>query len=183
MKTWIALLRGINVMGKRKVPMADLVAILKRAGYRSVRSYIQSGNIVFQSGKGTARSLGTQIAQSILDRFGFKPSVMVLNQKELADAVHNNPFQQANEDPKSLHLCFLASSPVNPDLEALTRLKAGKEAFALKGKVFYLHTPDGYGNSKLAARVEHCLGVDATCRNWRTAKQLLEMATEIPGAS
>jgi uncharacterized protein (DUF1697 family) len=170
-------------MGKRQVPMRDLVASLQNAGYRSVRSYIQSGNIVFQSGKGTARSLGTQIAKLILDGFGFEPSVMLLNQEELADAVRNNPFPRANDDPKSFHLCFLAGSPANPDLEALTRLKAGKEAFALKGKVFYLHTPDGYGNSKLAARVEHCLGVDATCRNWRTANQLLEMAGEIPGAS
>jgi uncharacterized protein (DUF1697 family) len=170
-------------MGKRQVPMRDLVASLQNAGYRSVRSYIQSGNIVFQSGKGTARSLGTQIAKLILDGFGFEPSVMLLNQEELADAVRNNPFPRANDGPKSFHLCFLAGSPANPDLEALTRLKAGKEAFALKGKVFYLHTPDGYGNSKLAARVEHCLGVDATCRNWRTANQLLEMAGEIPGAS
>jgi uncharacterized protein (DUF1697 family) len=170
-------------MGKRKVPMKDLVAALQNAGCRSVRTYLQSGNIVFQSGKGTARSLGSQIAKIILDRFGFEPSVMVLNQEELTDAVRNNPFPQANEDPKSLHLCFLAGAPANPDLEALTRLKAGKEAFALKGKVFYLHTPDGYGNSKLAARVEHCLGVDATCRNWRTANQLLEMASETPGAS
>jgi uncharacterized protein (DUF1697 family) len=67
----------------------------------------------------------------------------------------------------------------NPDLDALTRLKAGKEAFALKGKVFYLHTPDGYGNSKLAAKVERALGVATTCRNWRTVNQLLEMSDEI----
>lgn len=179
MKTWIALLRGINVGGACIVPMKDLVTTLAGAGLSSVRTYIQSGNLVFQTPKGTQRALERQIAQLIEKRFGFRPPVMVLSGVELSEAISGNPFPQAIAEPKSLHLCFLSEAPSNPDLDALTKLKADKEAFALKGQVFYLHTPDGYGNSKLAAKVERALGVATTCRNWRTVNQLLEMGDEI----
>jgi uncharacterized protein (DUF1697 family) len=179
LKTWIALLRGINVGGACIVPMKDLVTTLAGAGLSSVRTYIQSGNLVFQTPKGTQRALERQIAQLIEKRFGFRPPVMVLSGVELSEAISGNPFPQAIAEPKSLHLCFLSEAPSNPDLDALTKLKADKEAFALKGQVFYLHTPDGYGNSKLAAKVERALGVATTCRNWRTVNQLLEMGDEI----
>jgi uncharacterized protein (DUF1697 family) len=179
LKTWIALLRGINVLGTHTVPMKDLVTTLTRAGLLSVRTYIQSGNVVFQTTEGTPRTLGVRIAQLMEKKFGFRPAVIVLSDLELSDAIRGNPFPKAIAEPKSLHLCFLSEAPSNPDLEALTKLKAGKEAFALKGRVFYLHTPDGYGNSKLAAKVERALGVATTCRNWRTANQLLEMSDEI----
>jgi uncharacterized protein (DUF1697 family) len=179
LKTWIALLRGVNVGGNGKLPMKDLVTSLQRVGYGSVRTYIQSGNIVFQSAKGTSHTLSTQIATLIMKDFGFQPSVMLLSDQELSDAIRDNPFPKAVDSPKSLHLCFLAESPANPNLEALTRLKSGNEAFALKDRVLYLHTPDGYGDSRLAAKVEHHLGVDTTSRNWRTVNQLLEMADEI----
>jgi uncharacterized protein (DUF1697 family) len=179
LKTWIALLRGINVSGTHTVPMKDLVKTLTQAGLLSVRTYIQSGNVVFQSTQGTQRTLGTQIAQLMEKKFGFRPAVMMLSDLELSDAINGNPFPKAIAEPKSLHLCFLSDTPSNPDFDALTKLRAGKEAFALKGKVFYLHTPDGYGNSKLAAKVERALGVATTCRNWRTANQLFEMSEEI----
>jgi uncharacterized protein (DUF1697 family) len=159
--------------------MKDLVTTLAGAGLSSVRTYIQSGNLVFQTPKGTQRALERQIAQLIEKRFGFRPPVMVLSGVELSEAISGNPFPQAIAEPKSLHLCFLSEAPSNPDLDALTKLKADKEAFALKGQVFYLHTPDGYGNSKLAAKVERALGVATTCRNWRTVNQLLEMGDEI----
>jgi uncharacterized protein (DUF1697 family) len=91
-------------------------------------------------------------------------------------AAAGNPFRKAESSPKTLHLFFLAASPGAPDLQSLTRLKSSNEAFELRGKVFYLHTPDGFAASKLRARVERCVGVDATARNWRTVSKLIEMA-------
>jgi len=155
--------------------MKALTAALERAGFRSVRTYIQSGNVIFESATGTARTLGARIAQLVSKEFGFAPQVMVISGDELARAVRGNPFPGALEDHKSLHLFFLSEPPTKPDLESLTKLDAGREAFALKGGVFYLYTPDGFADSVLRSRIERCLGVQATGRNWRTANELLRM--------
>jgi len=171
----------VNVLGSRKLPMKDLGAVLQLASFASVRTYIQSGNVVFQSARGSARALSTQIAQLIQKKFGFQPQVMVLNERQLAAAVTGNPFPAAATDHKSLHLFFLSKRPSNPDLDSLARLKSGSEAFALKGHVFYLHTPQGFAISKVRAKIERCLGVHATARNWRTANQLLEMSRKPSG--
>jgi uncharacterized protein (DUF1697 family) len=181
LKTWIALLRGVNVLGSRKLPMKDLAEVLQRAGFGSVRTYIQSGNVVFQSATRGASELSTQIALLIQKRFGFQPQVMVLSARELAAAISGNPFPEAATDHKSLHLFFLSERPSNPDLGSLARLKSGSEAYVLKGHVFYLHTPQGFAISKVRAKIERCLGVHATGRNWRTANQLLEMSRRPPG--
>jgi uncharacterized protein (DUF1697 family) len=173
--TWIALLRGINVVGKNKVPMKELAAALERAGLRAVRTYIQSGNVIFQSTGGTPRTLGTRIARLILEEFGFAPQVMVISGEELAQAVRGNPFPAAHKNHKLLHIFFLAETPAKPDLKSLSKLDAGREVFALKGSVFYLYTPDGFAHSVLRSRIERCLGVHATARNWRTANELLRM--------
>ena len=180
MRTWIALLRGINVVGRRKLLMKDLAAIFASAGFGAVRTYIQSGNVVFQSARGSARTLAEAIGELILRKSGFRPHVIVLSVAELARAVRGNPFPQADADHKSLHLFFLSKRPRRPDLEALTRLKAGREAFELKGSVFYLYTPHGFAQCGLHDKVERFLAVDATARNWRTANQLLAMSREPP---
>jgi uncharacterized protein (DUF1697 family) len=183
LKTWIALLRGINVVGRRQLLMKDLAAIFERGGFSSVRTYIQSGNVIFQSAHGTARSLAAEIAALILKRAGFEPQVMVLSPRELAAAVRGNPFPQADQDHKSLHLFFLSTRPPRPDLDSLTRLKRGREGFALEGKVFYLFTPHGFPQCELHDKIERFLGVHATARNWRTARQLLSMtAATAPSA-
>jgi uncharacterized protein (DUF1697 family) len=174
-KTWVALLRGINVVGRRKLLMKDLAAIFERGGFRSVRTYIQSGNVVFRASRGTARSLAAEIGALILKRAGFGPHVLVLSRRELAAAIRSNPFPEADRDHKSLHLFFLSARPLHPDLDSLARLKRGREGFALDGKVFYLYTPHGFAQSALHDRVERLLGVPATARNWRTANELLSM--------
>ena len=173
-RTWIALLRGVNI-GKNRLPMKDLAAELERAGFRCVRTNIQSANVIFQSAGGSARTLRARIAQLVLDRFGFAPQVMVITAAQLARAVHGNPFRGAHKDHKSLHIFFLSEPPKKPDLESLSKLDAGREAFALKDGVFYLYTPDGFPDSVLRSRIERCLGVHATGRNWRTANELLRM--------
>jgi uncharacterized protein (DUF1697 family) len=176
--TWIALFRAINVGGNQILPMKDLVVLFERGGFESVRTYIQSGNVVFRSQKGPSTSLAKRIGDLVLKSRGFQPKVIVLSVAELEKAAAQNPFSKAEADPKTLHLFFLSKVPPAPDLKSMGQLKTDEEAFALKGKLFYLHAPHGVGTSKLAARAERCIGVDATARNWRTVSKLLEMALD-----
>jgi uncharacterized protein (DUF1697 family) len=174
MSTWIAFFRGVNV-GGNTLPMKQLAAALEDVGFADVRTYIQSGNVLFTCPKATASQLVKRIGDCVAKRFNFQPRVLVLSSKELARAAAANPFREADENPKSLHLYFLARAPSSPDIEGLHRVKAKTEEFELKGKVFYLHTPAGFGVSKLAERAERLLGVDATARNWRTVRTVLDM--------
>lgn len=178
MKTWIALLRGINVVGRNKVPMKELATAFEGAGFRSVRTYIQSGNVIFQSRAGDTRALAARITRLIKKEFGFEPLVLVLSGAQLAAAVRGNPFPAARDNHKLLHIFFLSGRPVKPDLAALERSRAGREEFALKGGCFYLYTPDGFPESVVRSRMERCLGVLATGRNWRTANELLRLLGE-----
>lgn len=174
--TWLALLRGINVVGKNKVPMKALASALEAAGFQSVRTYIQSGNVLFKSASGSRRALASRIALLVERNFGCAPTVLVINRTELAAAIRGNPFPGADGDHKALHLYFLAARPKSPDIASLAGLDAGREAFELKGEVFYLWTPDGFPDSVLRSRIERCLGVPATARNWRTVNELLKLA-------
>jgi uncharacterized protein (DUF1697 family) len=174
MTTWLALLRGINVLGNNKVPMKALASALEGAGFKTVRTYIQSGNVLFNA-SGNARAIASRIEQLVERNFGCAPTVLVISRAELAAAIRANPFQGAHENHKLLHLYFLAARPKSPDIESLTRLDAGREAFKLEGRVFYLWTPDGFAASVLRSRIERCLGVPATARNWRTVNELLKL--------
>ena len=164
------------MVGRRTLLMKDLAALFARGGLSSVRTYIQSGNVVFQSAHGTAATLAAEIRALIAKRAGFEPQVMVLSGRELAAAIDRNPFAEAQRDHKSLHLFFLSARPPRPDLDSLARLKVGREGFALMGKVFYLYTPHGFPQCALHDKVERFLGVHATARNWRTANELLAMS-------
>jgi len=173
MNTYIALFRGINVGGKHILPMKDLVQLLEKLGCEQVKTYIQSGNVVFQHKEQQANTLGTEISSQILEGHGFEPNVLLLEAADLQEAVENNPFN--TENGKDLHFYFLASHPENPDFEKLTAVQLPSEAFTLRHKVFYLYAPDGIGRSKLAAKVERCMGVPATARNWNTVRKLVSM--------
>ena len=175
MATWIALFRGINVGGKNIYPMAELKADLDAIGIRNARTYIQSGNVVFESSVRTAGSLAKKIAAHVGKQRNMDARVLVLSREDLTSAVESNPFPRATADPKSLHFHFLAKPPSNADLSSLRKLKAGSEEFKLGDSVFYLHAPDGVGRSKLASKVEKYLGVVTTARNWRTVNKLHSM--------
>lgn len=178
MQTWIALLRGINVGGKNRLSMADLKQDLAALGCIDVRTYIQSGNAVFESDAKDGASLAESIAGQLEDRHGFRPMVLLLSSKQLKAAIEQNPFADATADPKTLHFNFLADAAASADMEALRGLQSPTEQFELRGQVFYLHAPDGIGRSKLAAKVERCLGVPATGRNFRTVAKLAEMVAK-----
>jgi len=104
--------------------------------------------------------------------------VLLLGPEELEKAVGSNPFPEAESDPKTLHLYFLASVPEHPNLDALEGMKSDRERFVLEAGVFYLHAPDGIGRSRLAANAERLLGVAMTGRNWRTVRKVVAMARE-----
>ena len=178
MATWIALLRGINVGGRNTLPMADLRRVLDESGLERVRTYIQSGNVVFGSRERSARRLEDGIGMAIEAECGFRPDVFVMSAKQLQDAATANPFPEAEATPSTLHLHLLATAVTRPDRAALDALAGPREAWAIRGRTFYLHAPDGVARSKLAARAETILGVPATARNWRTVQKLLELASE-----
>jgi uncharacterized protein (DUF1697 family) len=175
-KTYIALFRGINVLGKNLLPMKALKVLCEKNGCLDVQTYIQSGNVIFRSELSDASRIAKQLTGSVSRSHGFEPRVVVLTLDDIENATVGNPFPEAARDPKSLHLFFLAELPKRPDLKSFELLKAPTERFELKGTTLYLHTPDGFGSSKLAARAEKLLGVEATARNWRTVTTLLEIA-------
>ncbi len=153
MKTYIALFRGINVGGKNSLPMKELVAILGELQCQNIKTYIQSGNVAFASKENNASQLSKRISGEIKKH---RP--------------------EAESDPKTLHVGFLASAPKDADLKKLESFKSGSERFRLIDHAFYLHAPDGIGRSKLAANTERLLRVSMTDRNWRTVCKLMEMA-------
>lgn len=173
---YIALFRGINVGGHNKLPMQELVKTLTELGFRKIETYIRSGNVVFESEAANRAALVQEMRSSIERRFGFVPDVVVLRSDELTEAAESNPYPEAVEEPKSLHLYFMKSAPQNPDLQRLEEVKGENESFTLLGKVFYLYAPDGIGRSKLAAGIEKALGVSVTARNWRTVTKIRAMA-------
>lgn len=175
-ETWIALLRGINVGGGNKLPMASLRAILDGLGATDVQTYIQSGNAVFRHAETDAAKVGDMIGSGIHQRHSFRPRVLAMTAAEMARAAETNPFPDAKAEPTTLHLYFLAEPSTAPDIDAIRALASSSETFRLTDGVFYLHAPDGIGRSKLGQQVERLLGVAATARNWRTVGSVLAMA-------
>ena len=170
----VALFRGINVGGRNSLPMRDLRQILASLGCENVKTYIQSGNAVFDT-EAEPAALAVRIEQQIGRQFGFEPAALILPADEFKAVAAANPYPAAVTEPRSLHVCFLSAEPPSPDLGTLQELRAGDEAFTLGEGAFYLHAPAGIGRSKLAARAEACLGVATTSRNWNTVAKLLEL--------
>lgn len=174
MNTCIALFRGINVGGNNKLPMKELVAVLEGLGLQSIKTYIQSGNVVFRR-KTTDTQLAARIAAAIKKSHGFEPKVLLLDAAKLEKVIKANPFPEAEAEGNTRHFNFLASVPPEPDLAGIDKIRAASERWQLKGDVFYLHAPDGIGRSKLASGMERLLGVPMTGRNWNTVRKLKEL--------
>jgi len=173
MHTYIALFRGINVGGKNKLPMKALVPLLEQLAYQNIRTYIQSGNVVFDSAKPLLKKQVIELQNTIKEAEGFEPDILILQPSTLQAIIQANPFP--TENGKALHCFILESSPKKPDIDAIQARKSATESFHLGKHAFYLHAPDGIGRSKLAASVERQLGVPTTARNWNTISKLAEM--------
>lgn len=172
MQTWIALLRGINVGGNHIVPMKELTGHLEAAGFKGVRTYIQSGNIVLRAGERPGERIG-----AIIERhYGFRPAVFALSAEELRRAASANPYDP--QGGKTVHFFFCQPDPSRVDWELLESVKGPNEAYHLAGGVFYLYAPDGIGRSKLVEKIGRALpDTTLTARNLNTINKLLEMST------
>jgi len=193
MASHVALLRGINVGGRNKVPMADLREVVASLGYTGVTTYIQSGNVLFSTADTDTAKLAAALEAAIGDRFGIWASVVVLSRGELAEALAANPYT-GEPNPRLVHVVFLNAEP--PE-DLLDRIAATRSAVAAKGsrdtvqaagRVLFLHTPDGFGTSELAlalfriisppAKQKNQSELAATARNWATATKLLSLCQE-----
>jgi uncharacterized protein (DUF1697 family) len=175
----IALLRGINVGGRRKVPMAGLRELMSELGYEDVRTYVQSGNVVFTGPDAAPEKVARRLEQAIETTFGFDVAVVVRSRDELAAVVRADPLGDEATDPGKYLVSFL-SDEVDPDhLADIDLEEFAPETFRLDGRELYLWLPDGVHSSRLAkALTDKRLGTTATSRNWRTVEKLLALADE-----
>ena len=192
MASHVALLRGINVGGRNKVPMADLREVVTSLGHTGVSTYIQSGNVLFSTPDTDNAKLAAALESAIEDRFGIWSSVVVLSRDELAQVLAANPYPD-EPNPRMVHVVFLSAEPPG---ELLTRISAAESAVAAKGsrdtvqaagQTLFVHTPDGFGTSELAQTLFKLIsppakgkkhGLAATARNLATATKLLSLCDQ-----
>lgn len=174
MANYAILLRGVNVGGKNKLPMAELREALTSAGLEGVQSYIQSGNILCQSSLPECE-LAALCTKVLATHFSIDTPVFVIAESTLRAVRDANPFSDNENLDKALQLYFLNTVACDANTEKLDTLKAESEAFELSEACFYLYAPEGIGRSKLAADAENNLRVTTTTRNWRTVNKLLDM--------
>jgi uncharacterized protein (DUF1697 family) len=174
----IALLRAINLAGKNMVGMADLRAMLGRAGVEDVQTLLQSGNVIFAAGRRSPASLEKALEAAFAKRFGFESDHFIRTGGEIAAVIAGNPFpKEASTDPGHLIVVFLKDETTAPAVKALQSAIKGREVVRAKGRHAYIYYPDGAGRSKLtAAIIEKHLGCRGTARNWNT---LLKLAAAV----
>ena len=174
----IALLRGVNVGGAGRLPMADWRAMLAAIGCTDVQTYIQSGNAVFRANRtGLAEAIGAAIA----DRFGFRPHVFLLTLPQIETVLAANPFAPPQGLEKTVHIFFLDHPSPDADLAGLKTLAAPDEAFLLTDTAFYLHAPSGIGRSVLAQKLGRTLAVPTTARNLASVQAVVTLARGLEG--
>ncbi|WP_217213383.1 DUF1697 domain-containing protein [Streptomyces sp. AC550_RSS872] len=176
--TYAALLRGINVGGSRRVPMAELRTLLTGLGHGGVRTYLQSGQAVFTADHGDEDSLAAELTSAIEKQFGFAVDVIVRDHAYLRAIADNCPFPAAELEPKQLHVTYF-SAPVDADRFAeIDQPACLPEEFRLGDRALYLYAPNGLGRSRLSeilSRPRLTKGLIATSRNWNTVVKLVEM--------
>ena len=177
METYIALLRGINVSGQKMIKMEELKKVLGESGFTGIRTYIQSGNIIFGSMEKNAEKLATEIAATILSHWRFAVPVVIRTMDELSAISQNNPLlKKLNGISDKLHVTFLSAFPDKDTCSKLLEYQFLPDEFELVGKEVYLYCPNGYGQTKLTNQFfESKLKVNATTRNWKTVEALLGM--------
>lgn len=172
--TFVALLRGVNVGGKNKLPMKDLAAMFAAAGCQDVRTYIQSGNVVFTAAPRVADQLPALIAARIEQAFGYRTPVVMRTTEQLAEVAAHNPFLTAGAAADSLHVLFLADPPSPDRIATLDPHRSPPDAFRVRGREVFLSLPNGAARTKLTnAYFDSKLATTSTGRNWRTVTTLL----------
>lgn len=172
---YVALLRGVNVGGHHKLPMAELAAIVAEAGGRQVQTYIQSGNAVFQTRPSLASDLTERIADGIEERCGFRVPVVLRAIDELREVIAANPFARPGVEPRLLHVGFLAETPSPERVAALDPDRYAPDRFAVHGREIYFFYPNGMGRSKLTLTYFNSFKTPCTVRNWNTVHALIAL--------
>ena len=181
LKTYAALLRGINVGGARTLPMRDLEELVRTLGHEDVQTYIQSGNVVFRAAGTSSAGLADGLERAITDRFGLDVRVIIRTPAELTRIVADSPYPVAENEPSRLHVVYLDRPPKAAEVAKLDPERSPGDAFAVLGREIYLHLPNGLGRSKLTLDYfERRLGVAGTARNWNTLLKLIELTA--PGS-
>ncbi|MEH1165473.1 DUF1697 domain-containing protein [Micromonospora sp. CPCC 205539] len=177
MTRYVALLRGVNV-GTTRLAMADLRRLVTDLGHDGVKTYLQSGNVAFDSSVQDADKLAGGIERALADELGLTVPVLVRSARELAAVAGGNPYAGQQDDPTRLLVAFLATAPKRAAVDALAVPGGENVAFTVTGREVYLHFPEGgYGRSKFTnAYLEKKLGVVGTTRNWKSVRALTDLA-------
>lgn len=178
MNTYIALLRGINVGGQKKVPMAELRVLFLALGFQKVETYIQSGNVVFQILEDDIDKLESSIHQAIISHFGFDVPILIKTPEMLQQIFDGCPFSE--EQTMNSYFMLLYNSPDKDLVEEISKLSNDNETFMVTGDCIYFHSAFGYGKTKFNNNFfERKLKVTATARNYKTMVKLLSLSAEI----
>lgn len=170
----VALIRGINVGGKNRLPMRDLTAIFEHAGAKDVKTYIQSGNVVFEATAAAARTMPAKVKRQVAREFGIESPVITRSAAEFTRLIEQLPFTGADE--KTLHVAFLDKKPAPSASRALDPNRSPGDSFELLGREIYLSCPSGVARTRLTNEYfKRTLGAVCTVRNWRTVRKLAEM--------
>jgi uncharacterized protein (DUF1697 family) len=179
---YLALLRGINVGGKNKLPMRDLVGIFAECGCEDPQSYIQSGNVIFDATPGVAAGVPAQVAARIAERFGYRTPVVLRTVDEMAGVLAGNPFLTAGIAEDELHVYFLEDRPDLRRIDQLDPDRSPPDRFAVHGREVYLRLPNGMARTRLTnAYFDSKLATTSTARNWRTIAKLHELMSRRSG--
>ena len=176
MSKYISMLRGINVGGQRKVRMDDLKSVYESLQFKNVQTYIQSGNVIFESSQGDIPVLTDTIEKGIEAGFGFPVPVTIRSRGDILKVLRGNPFKD-REDQSKLHVTFLKTNPAADLVSSIDECGSNGEQLRILKREIYLYCPNGYGRSKLSnSFLEKKLAVVATTRNWKTVQALYELS-------
>jgi uncharacterized protein (DUF1697 family) len=181
MPTYISMLRGINLLGHKRVEMARLRMMCEGMGFEQVRTYINSGNVVFKTSRSAPAALSKRIEERMVAEFGFTASVITRTAAELGRAIEGNPFvKESRSDPSKVFIAFLGQAPKADAIEKLQARASKSERVHCCGRELYAYYVDGMGKARLLTHgvLERVLAVGATMRNWNTVSRLYEMAGE-----
>lgn len=175
MATYLSILRGINVSGQKKVPMAELKSLYEELNLKDISTYIQSGNVIFRTE--SIKDLSQRIEQKILAKYNFNVPVIIRTIDEMQSVIKGTPFiKEKNIDLEKLHVTYLAENPKQENIDKLNTYNYQPDRFLILGKEIYLYCPNGYGRTKLTTDFfENKLKVTATTRNWRTTNELFKI--------
>jgi len=175
MTTYIAFLRGINVSGQKIIKMVELKKMFETIGFKNVRTYIQSGNVVFESASANSDTLCKKIETGLQASLGYKVTVTLRTCKDIEDIIKNNPFKaEIKHEDFKLYVTMLAGSPEKAKIKELEAINSGSDEFFCKDKEIYILCKKGYSDTIFSNNfIEKKLGVKATSRNWNTMNKIL----------